>query len=532
MKMKKINLVFTVFITIVLLVFFTNCNNVEPTDLEIIVSPNDNIVNVFPGAEIEIEIEILPDYENKGKVGSLTILEGETKLLDLTYSKQKTSVLYEYTYTVSDEVEFGAIISLTIEAIEANTGNKTSYTFSMEVFSNIKALQLDVTPDETIVDVGTNEIVDIQIIATPDEINNGEVGAISIYNGTTLIDEKNYTNQTTEVIYNYQFSVSANTLTKEQVTLKIEATEGITNEISSYNLVINILPAIGALELEVTPEEDIVEVFANEIIDIKIKIKPDSLNNGKVSSLSIFEGTTLLDEIIYTDQTTSVIHNFQYTVASEANVNEQIALTFEAIEELTQEKTIYNFNMTVIPKQYEVVNISSMVLEYDNGINGFATSTPMLKISINEEDETINCEVVTPSEGGDIALIYEETYENTLCSPDSYWLEIFYTFYGASYSGAEQNHTKLMTYSGEYENVDIETMQEMIVKEEYGIANNEYNGVAVANLDAGDYVAFKTAEGVKGILKITAKSCSETGTKTTSSLTCEAKILYDASIEK
>ncbi len=280
--------------------------------------------------------------------------------------------------------------------------------------------------------------------------------------------------------------------------------------------------------ITVNPSVDsVLTVDAGATYDFVVTLTPDAVEGGEVGQFVIAEGSTVLVDTTY-GATSTVTYNFSYKVADDATEGTTIDLSVEATDAISGQRSTESINLTVGAPLSKIVDVASMTLNYDNG-SGFAASTPMIKITKDTDNATVNFEVVTPTGSGDVALGFQNTYGNAICSPDAKWIEDMYTVNGQSYSATGQKHTKLMKFTGDYATLTLEDLEALVVTEEFGIAGVELNGVAVSSLVAGDFVAFETADGVKGIFKITAKSGNQKGTKATSSLTCEGKVLYDGS---
>lgn len=275
----------------------------------------------------------------------------------------------------------------------------------------------------------------------------------------------------------------------------------------------------------ITVDTNNVSIAPGESYTFEITMTPDMVEEGQVGDMTIAEGSVVLDSASF-NSSSEVKHSFTYTVASDAVEGTDISLAVEVFDAVSGNGSTETISITVGAVPNVVVSHTALTLNYDNGSTGFASSTPMLKIEKDMDNATVNCTVVGPEEGN-VGLVYQSQYGNALASPDASWLETMYTINGASYSANGKTHTKLMKFTGDYDALTVEDIQNMTVTEEY-LAGNDANGVAVDNLASGDYVAFETADGVKGVFKVTASKGTEKGTKATSDITMDVKVLYEA----
>jgi len=189
--------------------------------------------------------------------------------------------------------------------------------------------------------------------------------------------------------------------------------------------------------------------------------------------------------------------NFSYTYEKGLSTNSQ-DLTFTipttlaagSVQKLTFTVTTDKDGETAIEKAFTVVaNVPAM--NTYTGLSSIGSYTSLDKVSAFDAETGT---AVAPKGTEDIVLLYNGTVKNMVLSPNSAQAKSLYAVNSVTYNSTTA--TKLQLLSGvNYDNVDAAYLDALTVTPDA----DGYMTVAV-----NDVVAFQTATGKKGVLKVTA----------------------------
>ncbi len=138
--MKKINVVFSVLVAVVL--FLASCNP-DPDGL-VTITVDQGDTTLVAGESVTFKITLNADADADGELGAFTVLDGTTALDSATYSGTAETV-HTFTYTMAEDATEGDdAITLTFEAKDGASGNTTTKQVLITV--GTPALVLEVYP--------------------------------------------------------------------------------------------------------------------------------------------------------------------------------------------------------------------------------------------------------------------------------------------------------------------------------------------------------------------------------------------------
>ncbi len=95
----------------------------------------------------------------------------------------------------------------------------------------------------------------------------------------------------------------------------------------------------------------------------------------------------------------------------------------------------------------------------------------------------------------DVAFCWQSQLGYSLVSPDAAWLKTLWSYNNVSYSTSGKNTTKIMKFTGDYATADLSALS-------ISSATVTGGGNGVQGLNNGDVIAFETALGAKGLMKM------------------------------
>lgn len=216
-----------------------------------------------------------------------------------------------------------------------------------------------------------------------------------------------------------------------------------------------------------------------------------------ITEMAYFNGATEYTDLAETVSSGSSTHDFSVTLEN----LEEGTINFNAIA-YDSNGGMGEATVTLVVKPEPIKEYSGVSLTYtstnldDDNIFNAATGG-----TLNGNEAAADMDVVFAWNGASNDLLY------TLSSPNSGWLES--AWFQTSWSSSGKNDTKLMAYSGDYASLDAETISSISVTD----------GEDVHALATGDLVAFETADGYKGVIKVSAAN------KVTKGMTIDAKVV-------
>ncbi len=215
---------------------------------------------------------------------------------------------------------------------------------------------------------------------------------------------------------------------------------------------------------------------------------------------------------------TVVAYEFTFYIANDAKTPATQTVT----------KTVY---AKLIAKKDAVVEYTAAVIKYDNSSAGWANSTPFFDLSKDAAPVAMKPADAT-NEKIDIAIVAQTSVGTTLASPDaSYLVQMYVTYGSGAYDVAGKKHTKLQKVTvTDWSTVNVEYFKTLVVTES-NIGDIAANGKGVTKVVAGDYIAFETWDGVKGIFKVT-EAANTTGGKGAANVKADVKVFVPAQSAK
>jgi len=283
----------------------------------------------------------------------------------------------------------------------------------------------------------------------------------------------------------------------------------------------------------ITVTQDVDTVYysaakAGTTVTFTVVMTPDVNNGGDVSTFIVTEGTKELLNKDLGGSASSKTETYAYVVSDTIKTAQTISLTFEVqdADGRGNTKKAYIYVMEEAVTGPTLVEFTGKTLNYNNAISSWATSTPFFDLDVDGITAVAPTAAVADI---DLGLTTQITYKVSLASPDASWYQAMATANGASYLAEGKNHTKLQKVTvTDWATVTAEYIDALTITESY-VAGVTLNGVGVTNLANGEIIAFETADGVKGLLKVTNLSSS---VKATASITCDGKIVVPASSGK
>jgi len=131
--MRKLNFALVAVAALIISVFSFSCRP-KDTYVSIQLDPSDSVVNLGPGQTYQVKVTLSPDAVNKGKVGEFKITVNSNDVVDTTYDS-KSSVSYDFSYTVPEDAQIGSNITISFSATDARSGNTTIENVTINVIS-------------------------------------------------------------------------------------------------------------------------------------------------------------------------------------------------------------------------------------------------------------------------------------------------------------------------------------------------------------------------------------------------------------
>jgi len=94
----------------------------------------DSSIMFYAGETSDFEIKLIPDPTMDAGIGRFVISEGEKVLVDTNYNNLEEPVIFNFSYTVSENAECGEEILLSVEVTEFEEGETTIESIEMNVY--------------------------------------------------------------------------------------------------------------------------------------------------------------------------------------------------------------------------------------------------------------------------------------------------------------------------------------------------------------------------------------------------------------
>jgi len=215
---------------------------------------------------------------------------------------------------------------------------------------------------------------------------------------------------------------------------------------------------------------------------------------------------------------------YKYTVPETITSDSTISLIFEIVDQDGR-------------RQSTKAKIYLIIFEdFHNAFSCNGLSFQMDNITITNCNAMLECQtgvirniLYTPAADLDLAYIYHGTGGNVLASPNAPYCETIYNIYHANtYSLVGKNETLIQKVSiSSLSEVTVEYLEGLTITSEY-ILCSAGNGKGT-QITAGDFVAFQTADGFKGVIEI---KTVQYANKIASNMTCDMRISLETSSGK
>jgi hypothetical protein len=246
----------------------------------------------------------------------------------------------------------------------------------------------------------------------------------------------------------------------------------------------------------ITPDSDSIYAAPNDVVAFAYTLTPDVVENGEVGNFYISDGTTDFVDTNFAS-TSSVSGTFNYTVPSDAVAGTVISLTFDVTDAVSGQHTVESVQINVETGFPEIVTDTEVEATYNSQNIANTMIFDLLNTGVEMKGGTF--------EGGELAYAYNGTYGYNILSPDNSCIT---SWLGSSYTTSDKQTTKIMEYTGNWDDLDQETLDALVITSETVL---DGNGIQVGHDEAYpvgavtdiDMVVFETEDGRKGALKIT-----------------------------
>lgn len=280
------------------------------------------------------------------------------------------------------------------------------------------------------------------------------------------------------------------------------------------------------VSIYITPDK----VFTYKDSTVTFKIFLNALD--KDSKLGDFTISNAKGEVIFEKRCTGTVDTISYNflVPDDVESDSTIFLKFE-VEDANSGMITNSYAEITIQKCIPDLSIGTFTLNYNNGsLTSWNASTPFLGISVADVTVMTPAASVTDI---DVALSTQTTYGLVLVSPNANWFQnMANANTNVGWSANEKNETKLQKINSvSWDSVTYNFLTTMIVVPTY-VAGVAANGIAATNIVSGDFVAFETFDGIKGVFKVCSTKSDIKGNKATATITCEIKYIEAGSATK
>ncbi len=251
-----------------------------------------------------------------------------------------------------------------------------------------------------------------------------------------------------------------------------------------------------------SPAADSVEVTVGDSYTFKGTVAADV--EAELTEIKFFQGDTELTDAAVTITDASSSYNFEVTVE---NIEADFAFKVVAYD---SEDQMGEGTVDVVAKEVPMKEYSSISLSYTS------TNTSDLNM-FNAETGTALAASGTAADM-DIAFVWQYTYGYSVVSPDSEWMKSLYDANSVAYSITDKNTTKIATSSMDFATATAADIQAMTVT----TATVSGGGNGLQNLANGAVIAFETADGYKGLMKVNSSA------KVTKTMSADFKVVAPA----
>jgi hypothetical protein len=218
-------------------------------------------------------------------------------------------------------------------------------------------------------------------------------------------------------------------------------------------------------------------------------------NKGELGNLTVTdESDNIIFEKNYSGQE-AITDSIVYIISDTVSVGQNVLLNFTATEPKNDIFTVDLFVIEIVAWTLPIVEALDITSNY---ISTTLDNTMMFDLT----DEGVIMEGGDFNDG-ELAFFWDNTYGYCILSPNAYFIAIYYSYFGITYTTDNKQETKIQKYSSSWQDLTSETIDELNITSEWA----QVGGIGVQELEVGDIIVFETADGRKGALlvKINAK---------------------------
>lgn len=262
---------------------------------------------------------------------------------------------------------------------------------------------------------------------------------------------------------------------------------------------------VNSPEVTLEPNSDTVGVVAAPGESVEFTFAMSSEYTDASWQYDIYEGANEL--VAKTDYTVAATYTFE--VPADAAKGDSYTLVFTAYigEEDNMVTNSKSVTIDVDPGFPVLTVYSGVTMTY---VSTDAGSSFLLNTSDGQMYPGDNAD----ASALDIAFVWQNTYGYSLVSPDAGWIADLLSINGETYTTSDKNHTKIMKYTGTWEDLTDEAVDALTVTE----AEITGGGFGVQGVEEGEIIVFETAAGTKGAIKV------GTNAKVTKNMTADVKV--------
>lgn len=243
------------------------------------------------------------------------------------------------------------------------------------------------------------------------------------------------------------------------------------------------------VDIDIYPTDTILK--SNDTIVFNYTLIPDVGNGGKIGSLQIkdSQGKVIKSENI------SSVENYtdtcQYIVPSAQETLTDIVVFFAATDENSGLENVKSATITIFA--------GIPILFTFESVQAFFDVTDIESSFIIDFDETQATSENGTYTDGELAFVWTENDGYSILSPNAIGISDVFSSSGVDYNTSDKHETKIMSYDGNWEDLDDEAINDLQISTE----TSNLGGNGVDNLTEENILIFETEAGRKGALKIT-----------------------------
>ncbi len=242
------------------------------------------------------------------------------------------------------------------------------------------------------------------------------------------------------------------------------------------------------VEIVVSPLDTIVK--RSDTVVYKFTLTPDIEKKGKIGTLFVedSQGETVFSKNYSTTEV--VTGECVYIVPEGLDDLLNLAVEFSVIDE----------NSGLESKISSMINLQNdnlSIYSFEKVQASFDAEKLGSKFIFNIEDNTINTEDGT-SENGDLAFVFDDEYGYSILSPDADFIKNIFLENGVLYTTENKKSTKIDRFTGNWEEIDETTISTLQINS----TSHQGGGNGIEDVKENEILAFETADGIKGVLKI------------------------------